>query len=111
MPQPVEQFVTVGGGQNFADRVGAVQFARSGGDGQKMQVVVAEQNGPAPARQIEVSDAAQRLQGAGAAVDDVADKNKTGVFAEHVEKFVEAFQTALKIADGVNGLGHRGCIG
>ena len=72
-----------------------------------MQIVIAEQYCPASSGFVERLDTAQGFERGGASVDDVSHEHEGSIRIQHIDKFFEALQTALKISDGVNWLGHR----
>ena len=95
--QPFDEFISVGCFKDFSDRVLFVNFACTGRNGEKMEVVVPEQTAGTAAK---TNDAAKRRKRFGTAVDEISEKNKRSVFRELLEKTVQAFETALQVADG-----------
>ena len=93
--------MAVGGIEDVGHRVAALEFAVPVGDGQKMQVVIAEHGADAA---FVLLDVAQAMEGLGAAVDDIAHQPKgvTAVVEADVgEQFLKFGETALQVADCV----------
>ena len=110
MAQPLEQFFAVRCLKNFADGIAAVQLTCARGDGQQMQIVIAEEDSATAPGFVKRLDAAQGFERGRASVDNVSDKHEGGIRIQHIEKFFEALQTALKISDSINRLGHNRSI-
>ncbi len=99
LAQPVEPGLAVGCGQDLVQGVAAVRAAHAVGEGQQVQVVVAEQAGRAA---LERAQPAQHGQRARAAVDQVAQRMQVvarGRVADLGEQPRERVVAALDVAD------------
>ena len=105
--KPVDEFVPVGCAEDVVERVLLVRRRKARGDGEKMQVVIAEEKtGPRSER----TDAAQYAERFGTAVDEVAEKEKFRVVGKESEEFVKALEATLNVADGKKGRIRHGAL-
>ena len=105
--KPVDEFVPVGRAEDVVERVLLVRRRKARGDGEKMQVVIAEEKtGPRSER----TDAAQYAERFGTAVDEVAEKEKFRVVGKESEEFVKALEATLNVADGKKGRIRHGAL-
>ena len=105
--KPVDEFLPVGRGEDVVERVLLVGRRKARGDGEKMQVVIAEEKTRPGA---ERADAAQHAERFGTAVDEVAEKEKFRVFGKEAEEFVQALEATLNVADGKKGRIRHGAL-
>ena len=95
--QPVDELVAVRRLEDLPDGVLAVDLARSRGDGEQVQVMVAEDRlGPVA----EAHHESERLEGLRPAVDEVAEKEKLRVGGNLLEQPLKALEASLQVADG-----------
>ena len=96
--QPGEQFVPVGRAQHFIQRVGAMKFCRAFGNGQQVQVVIAENGDGAVAQRF---DQAQHLQRIRPAIDQIAHQPESvlrGIETYLLQQLLKLDVTTLNVA-------------
>ena len=101
--KPVDQLVAIRRGEDRVERVLAVRLAVAGGDREEMEVVVAEHR---DRRISKCHHLAKDSEGAGAAVDEIADEPQTVLRRrepDEVEQLAELGVTTLDVADRVKG--------
>jgi hypothetical protein len=107
MTQPVQQFFTVGCGQDWVQRVAPVHSANSGRNSEQVQVMVAEHDGGSIAHCINAAQGTERVW---AAVHEIACEPECGLRLEFgvgtivnsLQQAVERMTATLKVADDVN---------
>jgi len=105
--EPVEQFVAIGRGEDRRERVVAVRAGVPGGDGQKVQVVIAE-NGPRRvAKRTHFTQHGERI---GTAIDEIAGQPQAVIGlreSDQRQELAELRMTSLDVADRVERHGKR----
>ena len=107
MTQPVQQFFTVGCGQDWVQRVAPVHTAHSGRNSEQVQIMIAEHGGGSIAQ---CTNAAQGTERVWPAVDEIACEPECGLRLEFgvgttinlLQEAIERMTAALKVADDVN---------
>ena len=104
--QPVEQFVAVGRLEDRRERVVPMRLRVAGGDGQQMEIVVAEDGDRRIAQRLHFAQRGERI---GSAIDDIADEPQPVLArreADQLEQLAELGVAALDVADRVEAHGN-----
>ena len=99
---PAKQLGAIGSSQDFSERIALVGSLGARGDGEQMQIVVAEYH---DGRRSQRLDEAQRIERPRSAIDEVADEPRTiagGVEGKTIEQELELCAAALNVTNCVD---------
>ncbi len=103
IPQPREELVAIGSGEDVIERIALALLLDAFGDAQQMEIVIAEHRDRGVAQGLHVAQARERI---GTAVHQVADEPEAvarGIECERVDEPREGLVAPLQVADRVGG--------
>lgn len=107
--EPIDDIRGVWRGQDRLKRIARHRRSRTGGSREKMQIVIAENDGGAVAQ---IDDPAEDVQRIRSAINEVADEPqfvRTGIERNGIEQFPELPTASLNVADRIKR--HECCPG